>query len=326
FRSFPIPAGSRFSCQHQPMIDSNMTQEIPAERLEIFLGDANSSQATVYVQAEKIPGKPGAVLSGHLRGPRSRYSQTLEATYPLRDAGQGETLLARALVPDPCFWRPDSPFLYSVQAEIRDGEELASKQERLIGVRALWSDRQGFYFHGRPWYPQVIQRDVCSPEDLASEELAFLRSADVGLLVENPDDSLCRETSEIGVILMAILRGEADEIRGNLNRLAQWPSVTAAIIKSGESPIPAAFRSHNLLLGEMISSDQKPPEPSEWANFLACRDSLTRATELSQRFQLPAVAWREPSPSESLETSAKALKSWRAELEENALEFAGFIS
>lgn len=83
--------------------------------LQIFYGKATDSLAYVYARmpsrAEWI--KPRLV--GTVRGPRADGVRTLPTTVQLVDLGPGESILARAIVPDPGFWSPDVPAVYDVE-------------------------------------------------------------------------------------------------------------------------------------------------------------------------------------------------------------------
>ena len=65
-------------------------------------------------------------LTGTLAGPSCLYAKTLQATFSLVDRGPGESLLAEAIVPEPCFWTPEMPQLYQADVQLRRrGEILA---------------------------------------------------------------------------------------------------------------------------------------------------------------------------------------------------------
>ena len=77
--------------------------------LDIFYGELTVNRAFVYARLPRPADDEGLSLVGQVRGPRCSRAQTLPLTSPLVDLGPGPTLLARALVPDPCFWSPDLP-------------------------------------------------------------------------------------------------------------------------------------------------------------------------------------------------------------------------
>ena len=85
-------------------------QPIDVSQLVVFHGDLNQNLAHVYVQLS-VADATHLRLRGQVRGPRSALTRTLPASIPLTDLGPGPSALARALVPDPCFWEPGQPFL-----------------------------------------------------------------------------------------------------------------------------------------------------------------------------------------------------------------------
>src|SRR5438094_7468200 len=111
---------------------------LPAE-FEIFYGATNPAATHVYVRWRPDP--PGSALglklAGVVRGPFSQLARTLPATVPLADQGPGESLLARAVLPDPCYWTPGAPYLYTVEVEVRDGRRAVAQAKQMLGVRPL---------------------------------------------------------------------------------------------------------------------------------------------------------------------------------------------
>src|SRR3954471_17984228 len=98
-----------------------MTPDFP-ESLELFFGDANPAETRVYARCATGSLKAGQQrpqITGILTGPFCEYAQTLAATIPFVDAGPGKSSLAQAIVPDPCFWTPELPYLYRAHLELR---------------------------------------------------------------------------------------------------------------------------------------------------------------------------------------------------------------
>src|SRR5438045_8862035 len=115
-----------------------MTQAIMSSlgQLELFYGATDPAVTHVYVRwSAMLEASSQSTLAGTVRGPFSQLARTLPATVSLADQGPGESLLARAILPDPCYWTPGAPYLYTVQIEIRDARRVVAEAERTAGSR-----------------------------------------------------------------------------------------------------------------------------------------------------------------------------------------------
>ena len=84
-----------------------------SERLEIFFGEASDTVAASMLGCAGRKPIKGSQLTGSLVGPSCLYAETLPARFEFVDRGPGESLLAEAVVPEPCFWTPEMPHLLS---------------------------------------------------------------------------------------------------------------------------------------------------------------------------------------------------------------------
>jgi hypothetical protein len=88
------------------------------EHIEIHVVEASAIEARLdVVYCGESPA--GAALSGTISGPRSNASRTLPATVELKASRAGNAPHAEAILPDPCFWSPELPFLYDISLELR---------------------------------------------------------------------------------------------------------------------------------------------------------------------------------------------------------------
>src|SRR6266480_3457259 len=135
-------------------------------QLELFYGATDPAATHVYVRCSEIPAPPSQLtLAGTVRGPFSQLARTLPATVPLADQGPGESLLARAVLPDPCYWTPGSPYLYTVEAEVRDGRRVVAQARRMLGVRPLGVAGRRFKLGGKGWFPRAIHREIVAADE-----------------------------------------------------------------------------------------------------------------------------------------------------------------
>ena len=248
------------------------------ERLDIFFGDANNAAARVYVRLAATGLPAECRLTGHVVGPTCEYSRTLSAKVPFamkRNQGpndEAKPLLAEAIVPDPCFWSQELPFVYRAEVELRCGEELLAAADRPFGIRPLGARGRRLVWEGRPWLLRAAEA-----HELPESSPAEWRAADLAMLVEEPGDDLCREASRVGAVLVADLTGTPERLDEELRRLCRWPAVALAILDTaqqlGENHRAAA---RNLLLAQRLTADSDS-SPRPWANLLVCGESHVEA-------------------------------------------------
>ncbi|HKD35358.1 MAG TPA: hypothetical protein VKB78_01115 [Pirellulales bacterium] len=211
--------------------NTDLTSAALASRLELFFGEANEAEARVYARLPSDPSLEGRRLTGRLIGPECCFSKTLPATIPFIDRGPGDGFLAEAIVPDPCFWTPELPFLYRAILELsprggdvvyssrsvvrtvitaafgseaqarRERDEYTTKTPRLLvdrpfAIRRLGAIGRSLYLDGKRWVPRGICVDQASQSDLAAA-----RNASAALVLPAPDDAFCLEASRLGVPL-----------------------------------------------------------------------------------------------------------------------------
>jgi hypothetical protein len=221
-------------------------------------------------------------LGGALVGPTCRYGETLIAKFALRDRGPGESLLAEAVIPEPCFWTPDMPHLYEAHVELRrDGQPIASAA-RVVGIRNLGVRGRKLIYDGQRW---VLRG---ASVEFPTTDFAPWRDSGTAMVVRCPDDALCDEASRGGVLLVATLQGhEADQIR----RLARWPAVSMAIFPSGTHVDLSGLKT-NLLLAERFPPGQ-PIAPQPWSSVAVCGiDDARQSIDAIARCPVAVIAAR----------------------------------
>ncbi|HET6879167.1 MAG TPA: hypothetical protein VFI31_03365 [Pirellulales bacterium] len=264
------------------------------ETLDIFFGDANNAEARVYARLEAVALPAGCRLTGHVVGPTCEYSRTLPAKVPFamkRNQGpddEAKPLLVEAIVPDPCFWSQELPFIYRAEIELRVSGELLAAAERTFGIRPLGARGRRLVWEGRPWMLRAADA-----HELPERSPAEWRTADLAMLVEGPGDDLCREASRLGAVLIADLTGAPERLDEELRRLSRWPAVILAILDAeqqlGENHRAAA---RNLLLAQRLTADSDS-SPVLWASLLVCEEGLADAMwRHSSDVTLPIVVQR----------------------------------
>lgn len=238
-----------------------MPDTLDLDSLEVLFGHATPAEARVYVRLKKeLP--PDARLTGSIRGPKCLYQHTLQAEVTLEDRGPGEGLLAEALVVDPCFWTPASPFLYRLNVELAAKGETLAREERWFGLRHL-----GVADGRVRWdYEPYVIRAIRIPEP-PLEELPAWRDEQRGVVLSRASDVFCEEAGRVGVPLVVEVTGTASTCLEEIKRLAQWPAVMMAIVSCDEPLADAAMRC-GLLLG-WRASDSNAAAP-DWAQVVIC--------------------------------------------------------
>jgi glycosyl hydrolase family 2 len=289
-----------------------------AERLEIFFGEASDTVCHVYARLRGPEAAEGFQLYGTFVGPSCLYAETLPARFAFNDRGPGKSLLAEAIVPEPCFWTPDMPQLYQADLQLRRGDEVLASTTRLFGIRTLGASGRDLIYDNKRW----VLRGVCR-EKLPPTDLATWREADTAMVVRNPDDELCRQASRVGVLIVADLdRCDADDIR----RLSRWPAV-AIVVLPGGSTMDLDGLAHNLLLAERFGPE-KPVVPANWARLVLCEiGPLHPSNELTARLAnrpVPAIAVRSAGLLSSVALGRAACDHLQRDLAGRA-EWAGYI-
>jgi hypothetical protein len=286
-----------------------------AERLEIFFGAASEAVCRVYARLE-VPNVDGSLrLGGALSGPTCAYAATLQATFPFADRGPGTSLLAEAVVPEPCFWTPEMPHVYRAEVELRRENQSLARVERLFGIRPLGAAGRQLIYAGKGW----VLRGV-SANELTSIELRQSHDGDTALLVRNPDDARCEAASRIGVLLVVDL-DELDICQ--VRRLARWPAVGAIALRQANESVLKQV-SHNVILAQRFAPSE-PIRPTSWAQAVICELSTTG--EYSSRLSdcsLPMIIHRPAGALESVAAGRAACDRLQRDLAPIG-QFAGYI-
>ncbi len=174
------------------------------------------------------------IRSGTVRvvGPFTPYQRTVPEVYTSAEfvaVGQG-LFEWRLLIPEPCFWRPESPFLYRVDFSVDAAGWTAVDVSFRIGLRHLRADKEELWLTGQLWRPKgaLIQpgAEQAFTDDL--DRVRGLRSSGLELLVLGvPSAELAATCSECGVGLFVLLPIAADEAESQVRRLRNEAAVLA---------------------------------------------------------------------------------------------------
>ncbi len=141
------------------------------DALEVFFGDANPAEARVYARTANEKS-----ITGQLTGPECEFAKTLPARIPFSPLA-GNRGISEAIIPDPCFWTPELPFLYRAQLDVG-----GDRTERIIGIRRFGVRDRHLHFDGKRFVLRAVRTHQF---EIASK---FARETWTALIVENPSD------------------------------------------------------------------------------------------------------------------------------------------
>jgi hypothetical protein len=250
-------------------------------QLDVFYGDLTANRAYVYARLPRPADDPGLTLTGFVRGPRCLHAETLPLTAKFVDLGPGPTLLASALVPEPCFWSPDLPAIYDVTVNLALGTEIIATERREIGLRSFGALGQHFVLAGRRW----VLRGVKASSTVATLPRAW-HEASAAFIGERSGDAQLAEASQFGALSVEHIGGSVAQITSSLRQLALHPAVTFAVI---DGHLPADFKPTAIAPNILLAQKRQKSEPfttQPWAQAIwadaedaPALDSMLRATD-----------------------------------------------
>jgi hypothetical protein len=261
-----------------------LISELPL--LDVFFGELTVHRASIYARLPRPVDDEGVKLTGEVRGPRCRLAQTLPVTIPLVDLGQGPTLLARAVVPDPNFWSSHNPAIYDVTVNLLQHGKTLATARRSIGFRPLGTRRQQLRSEAKNW----VLRGVCASSTTATIPAEWQSGASAYVAGYHVDRFV--EASELGVPSIAELNPEND-IPLQLRQLGLHPAAIMAIVRVPPGAnLKLTGIAPNLLLAQAVLP-RIPFVPQAWAHAIWTeRTDLDLLTNLQTNFKLPIIVSR----------------------------------
>jgi hypothetical protein len=216
---------------------------------DVILSNFNLTPAAAEVWVTVLVQRmdAGTEVRGRLTGPRCVYASTVEVAYPLRSlplsspsaAGEGsavrghDAILRRALIPEPTFWEPATPFIYEAIVELwQDGVRCDQRSIR-HGLRSVSLSRHGLRVNGRPLALRGYQ-----PE--AVMDLPDLRSRGYNLVLAEADEELADDADRLGLFVLA--QTPTLPTVAEVQRLAVHPSFLGWVLApeaARQGPLPA---------------------------------------------------------------------------------------
>jgi len=111
------------------------------------------TEAELAVEVAYSPAPPTCELHGRLMGPTCAYSTTVEVAYPIRRPHVSEDdarkLIGRVVIPEPSWWDPESPFVYTAVVELWADGGKADEARISCGLRSAKLTPHGLWWNGR---------------------------------------------------------------------------------------------------------------------------------------------------------------------------------
>ena len=241
--------------------------------IDIFNGAITSLQTSVYARA-RLPADSDPQrleLRGTIDGPYSDYAQTLPARYALRDCGPGEGLLAKASIPDPCVWTPDTPVRYRLEYELCHDAKPIETGARDFGLRDLATDQRSILLAGK----RTVIRGVGYERASFTDILEWQNTASA-MLVTDPDEILCERASRTGVAIVAHVT-VTDRLEDHVRKIAAHPSVTVVWLDKGCSDRNWRQLAPNVLIARSFPF---AGDDESWVDVLVCEIEHPRAPQI----------------------------------------------
>src|ERR1051325_1000379 len=111
--------------------------------------DPVETELHVHVLAETLTRT--TEVRGRLTGAHCAGSSTIEIAYPLRELERSDHVVLRVVIPEPSWWEPETPFLYTGPLELWQDGQLCQRVQISHGIRWLQLTSNGLRLNGRPF-------------------------------------------------------------------------------------------------------------------------------------------------------------------------------
>src|SRR2546421_9496073 len=182
--------------------------------LKIWNRSVNPAEAGISISVQPEQMTSTTQVRGRIVGPRCAYSSTVEVAYPMREVSRQYEkydvpgLILRVVIPEPCLWDPQSPFIYEVTAELWQSGQLCDQVRTSHCLYFLKLTPQGLRWNGRPMALCGVERSqLTEPEAL---ELRQAGRNTVLAQVTAETAALCSLADRLGLFVLARLASRGD--------------------------------------------------------------------------------------------------------------------
>ena len=257
--------------------------------VQLFHGELTPTSARVYARLNEIENNMNLSLGGHVEGPFRDDAHTLPATVPLRPSPPGDSLLAEAVLPDPCFWSPDTPATYRVKIELRRNMQLIGHQWRILGLRGLGIFGPSVFRNGKRWVLRGVQS--LNNSQIVWEDWHAMAAM---MVVNQIDERLCSEASRHGVPLAVLVRPGEKDIITKLYQLAHWPAISLVVFPNCDHVEIDQWRQRcpNVLVGSHFHGRNSETIPTSVHLILCEENSIQPLTTTPDQCDSPILVIR----------------------------------
>jgi hypothetical protein len=182
--------------------------------LTIWNARLDPAEAEVWISLHPERLTSTTQVLGRIVGPRCVYSSTVEVAYPMREQRrqyekEGDPgLTMRVIIPEPCLWDPQSPFIYQVNAELWESGKICQNVATSHSLYTLKLTPQGLRWNGRP----VSLFGVARARFSEAEASKLRQTGYNTLLVETTADTAeaCRLAARLGFFVLIRLTKRED--------------------------------------------------------------------------------------------------------------------
>ena len=250
-------------------------------KLLVFDGRLTPTDADVYVSVYPAEVTSTTQVRGRLAGPSCPYAETVEIAYPLREFSREYAstgiphITVRAVIPEPNWWHPDSPFLYRGPLELWQADQCCERRELTHGLRVIRLGPAGFKVNGKVLSLCGVARDA-----LTADEARRWHDAGCNTLLANvgpAGEELWELADRYGFLMLGRIRQRSDyrqaaPVRKHPSHLG-WLLDQALLedeLVRAALPTPADDKQG---LGIELHSAPTAPLP-EQIGFVACGEEL----------------------------------------------------
>lgn len=290
---------------------------------EVFYTELTAARAQVFVRLEGALPSDGYSLGGTVYGPINKVTQSLAATYRLRDLGPGASLLARAILLDPVLWNAETPALYRVRLELRQAGQVVSQVERRLALRGLGVSGKNLLRDGKRWVLRGVSSLTSEPDDRSDWRV----SGACLFAYQPPASDELAKAAEQGVLVITRITGSFAELLTQLRALAQQPAVGIVLLPA-EARLYPSFDPHsvapNLLLGHLLPPGA-PLQVASWADVIvAVVDESNSIISRIVNYSQPVLCLRQSQRPLAIAEARAACDALQRDLAPLG-QFAGYI-
>jgi hypothetical protein len=245
------------------------------ERMQITNGRLDPVEAELWVHVDLEHATSNVQLRGRLIGPRCPYSSTVEVAYPFQELVQeGAHRRLRAIIPEPCWWDPETPFLYEGLVELWHAGQRCDQIPIRHGLRRFHLAPQGLRWNGRLLTLQGSVRSSCQPDDALRLHRAGTNLLIVPVAAGNA--ALWEIADRFGFLVLGQVadRNEWTEglaLRRHVSCLG-WVLAPALLENQG---LTGQVLHDRVAGGQLIGVElMHPPSepPADWIQFIVCAE------------------------------------------------------